>query len=286
MVNLHADDYGITPSQAKEILELRANDGHSGLTSVSIFANSPLMQEAAKLIAPLVDSGEMDVALHMNLVEGYALADPEQIPLLVDERGAFKRDFVSLMLCGAGPSGRELERQVRTEAAAQLQAFLRAFPDMKDGLRVDSHQHTHMVPAVFDGLMGAVSDSGATLRQVRVPVEDIAPYKKAGKADQISFANKLKNALLSHFAKRNARLLPDDVKSPAFCGVYLSGNMQAVDSLLLDELESHYGSDIEVLFHPVSVPASECLDPANEPFAQACASASRDAESATIRSLS
>jgi len=39
---IHADDFGITPGQAKAILSLSSSCGGSGaLNSVSIFANSP-----------------------------------------------------------------------------------------------------------------------------------------------------------------------------------------------------------------------------------------------------
>ena len=46
------------------------------------------------------------------------------------------------------------------------------------------------------------------------------------------------------------------------------------------------GRDLEVLFHPISVPVEQCLDPENLPFAQACASPNRDAEAELIASLS
>ena len=46
------------------------------------------------------------------------------------------------------------------------------------------------------------------------------------------------------------------------------------------------GRDLEVLFHPISVPIEQCLDPENLPFAQACASPNRDAEAELIASLS
>ena len=38
------------------------------------------------------------------------------------------------------------------------------------------------------------------------------------------------------------------------------------------------GKELELLFHPVSVPIHQCLDPHNKPFARACASVDRDEE--------
>ena len=47
---VHADDFGITVSQARAVLDLSsACDGQGALNSVSIFANSPAFEESAAL---------------------------------------------------------------------------------------------------------------------------------------------------------------------------------------------------------------------------------------------
>ena len=44
---VHADDFGITVSQARAVLDLSsACDGQGALNSVSIFANSPAFEES------------------------------------------------------------------------------------------------------------------------------------------------------------------------------------------------------------------------------------------------
>ena len=98
---IHADDFGITPGQAKDILSLSSSCGGDGaLNSVSIFANSPAFHEAASLAQPHANRGVLRVCLHLNLVEGPSIADPKRISLLVNERGMFDNDFVGLLQAG------------------------------------------------------------------------------------------------------------------------------------------------------------------------------------------
>ena len=64
-VAFHADDYGITEQQARDILALSSACGGDGaLSSVSIFVNSPAFEIAADLARPHVESGALRLALH------------------------------------------------------------------------------------------------------------------------------------------------------------------------------------------------------------------------------
>ena len=199
---VHADDFGITAWQARAILSLSDVCGGQGaLNSVSIFANSPAFEEAARLARPFVlagraaerkddnvasdhaaedelssgtaepdarpgraeASGGLSIGLHLNLVEGPCCADPTTIPLLVDERGMFRNDFVRLLMMSAGPQRRDLAAQTEIECETQIERFLQLFPEMRDGMRIDSHQHVHAIPLVFDALLAAA------LRAARAP---------------------------------------------------------------------------------------------------------------------
>lgn len=288
-ITIHADDYGITESQARAILGLSSACGGTGaLSSVSIFANSSAFPYASELARPYVASGKLKMALHLNLVEGAPCADAREIPLLVDERGMFRNDFVGLLKCSRGPARDELARQLEVEIAAQIACFLREFPQLKGAFRLDSHQHTHAVPAVFRAALIACEQEGVVLEHLRCPIEPLSPHRRVkSKLDPVNLA---KDALIASLWKRNAPLMPAGCKTSLFCGVLLSGRMDVVDSALIDafavEAASRHASGIEVLFHPISVPIEECLDPENEPFAQACASEGRDAEALCVAGLS
>lgn len=278
----HADDYGITLAQARAILALSSACGGAGaLQSVSVFANSPAFDDAAALAAPHVSSGALRAGVHVNLVEGPCLSDPATVPLLVDERGMFKHDFVGLWRASRGPQADAFRAQVRRECAAQIARFVDAFPDERLRLRADSHQHPHAIPAVFDALLDAVRDCGCALSQLRMPVEAVGPHVRHGGVGRLASANLAKDMLLWWLSRENWAKVPAGCATPAFCGVVLSGSMDRLDDATLKALAAHAaqeGRDLEVLFHPVSVPVEECLDPQNAPFAHACASPGRDAE--------
>ena len=286
-VVFHADDYGITEQQARDILALSsACGGHGVLASVSIFANSPAFDAAAALAQPFVQAGKLKMALHVNLVEGRPCAPAVEVPLLVNQRGTFCNDFVGLLKLSKSSQRWEFRRQLQRECEAQIARYLEAFPQMKDVLRVDSHQHTHAVPAVFDALMAAARAQGCTLAHVRCPVEPLAPHRAAG--SHMPPINLAKDALITWLWRSNRAKVPAGCESSLFCGVVLSGGMDAVTWPLVREFErmaADRAQNVEVLFHPVSVPVAECLDPHNTAFAEACASPARNREAECLRKL-
>lgn len=287
-VTIHADDYGITESQARGILQLSdACGGHGALGSVSIFANSPAFGAAAEMARPFVEAGNLKMAMHLNLVEGNPCADPAEIPLLVNDRGTFCNDFTGLLKLSMGGSREDLARQLEIEISAQIERYLSAFPQMNERFRLDSHQHTHAVPAVFRAALAACRAQGCTLEHLRCPVEPLAPHRVA--KSKLEPINLVKDALIASLWRKNRPLMPAGCKTSLFCGVALSGHMDQVNRKLIDafaaEAARRHSTGVEVLFHPVSVPVAECLDPENVAFASACAAPGRDAEAACVAQL-
>lgn len=337
---VHADDFGITAWQARAILSLSdVCGGRGALNSVSIFANSPAFEEAARLARPFVlagraaerkgdnvasdhaaggelssgtaepdarpgraeASGGLSIGLHLNLVEGPCCADPTTIPLLVDERGMFRNDFVRLLMMSAGPQRRDLAAQTKIECEAQIERFLQLFPEMRDGMRIDSHQHVHAIPLVFDALLAALTARGVRVERMRLPSEPLGPHRRCGTLALSGTANRAKALLLTWLCRRVHARVPDGCATPVFCGVVLSGKMSCATPQLARAFEEEASclaavraardhhpllpedAQVEMLFHPVSVPVEECLDPLNAPFASACASPERDEEAQTIR---
>lgn len=298
-VLFHADDYGITEEQAKDILKLSSACGGTGaLASVSIFTNSPAFDAAAALAKPFVSAGKLKIGLHLNLVEGYPVSPAGEVPLLVNDRGAFRHNFMGLLLESKGVHRRAFAQQVEKECTAQLERFLQAFPEKKAALRVDSHQHTHAIPVVTNALVRATENLGCTIEHLRAPVEPLAPHKAAailrselepGKPDpRITPDNRAKVVLLSKLWNSKNGGAHLGLPYSLFCGVALSAHMDEMDEELLRafaQSAAKLGVNAEVLFHPISVPVSQCLDPENTPFAQACASAARDREAKTLVAL-
>lgn len=311
MILFHADDYGITLKQARSLLSLSCACGGSGpLNSFSAFANSPCFEEAAALVAPYVvkwslpktgvdvDQGSnvtpagVFFGVHLNIVEGPCSAPASELPLLVDERGMFKMGFLEILKDSLGAMRYELQAEITYEFTAQIERFLRVFPEQRSVLQLDSHQHTHTIPLVFDALLDAVCRCDASIGRLRLPYESLEPYRSANLLSEVSFSNRLKLWLLNRLRRRTIHQVPASCSTSVFCGVALSGNMDKFSLTLMDALDAqvrhnpasscdakdHYKTDIELLFHPVRVVQEECLDPHNIAYAHACASDARERE--------
>jgi len=134
-----ADDFGLTPGVNRGIL--RAFQ-HGIVTSASLLVTGSAFEEAVNLAR---ENPELDVGLHLTLVEEQAVLGREGLPSLVDETGRFPR--TSSEFFRRAVLGRINWTEVEREIAAQIARF------QKTGLRlshIDSHQHLHMFPPVFE----------------------------------------------------------------------------------------------------------------------------------------
>jgi hopanoid biosynthesis associated protein HpnK len=137
-VIVNADDLGLTPRINRGILRA-FQDGI--VTSASLLVTGSAFEEAVALAR---ENPELDVGLHLTLVEERAVLGREVLPTLVDESGRLPRtsgEFLRRVVLG-----RINLDEVEREIAAQIARF------QKTGLRLshlDSHQHLHMFPPVF-----------------------------------------------------------------------------------------------------------------------------------------
>jgi chitin disaccharide deacetylase len=136
---VNADDLGLTPGVNRGVLRA-FRDGI--VTSASLLVTGSAFESAVALAR---QNSELDVGLHLALVEERAALDPEMVPTLVDETGRFPRtsaEFIRRAFLRR-ISWHEVEREI----AAQIALF------QKTGLRLshlNSHQHLHMFPPVFE----------------------------------------------------------------------------------------------------------------------------------------
>jgi hopanoid biosynthesis associated protein HpnK len=135
---INADDLGLTAGVNRGIL--RAFQA-GVVTSASLLVTGSAFDEAVALAR---QNPELDVGLHLALVEERAVLGRETLPTLVDETGRLPRT--------SGEFFRRAFRkrinwdEVEREIAAQIGLF------QKTGLRfshLNSHQHLHMFPPVF-----------------------------------------------------------------------------------------------------------------------------------------
>lgn len=252
----HADDFGANLEISEHILDCF----HEGaLNSLSVLPNSPYMAECMTLLEAY--RKDIAVSLHLNLAEGNCMAKAERVPLLVDKRGMFSVSFFRVLLLSFTRKRKELKRQLQIEMKAQIQAML---PYIRE-LRLDSHQHYHMIPLVLESIFDAIEELKQEGRQVpeitfiRIPAEPLLPFIK----HPILYLtyrpiNLVKNIVLNVLNLMDHRLLKlYRQKSAVFFGILLSGKMdiQRVSVLRGDfeKIAEKRGIPLEILCHPGGV---------------------------------
>lgn len=105
---------------------------------------------------------ELGVGIHLTLVNGFPVSDPKDIPSLVTEEGVFLDDYT--LFVKAFLKGKIRLADVRRELMAQAEKMGKTGLDLT---HVDSHQHMHVLPGIFDIALDA-ADS-LHIDAVRIP---------------------------------------------------------------------------------------------------------------------
>lgn len=265
----HADDYGVTLQQSERILDCCRN---GALNSISVLPNTPALKESLKILDETdPDGSQVRRVLHLNFVEGRPLAGAELVPLLADKSGYFDKSFIHFFWWSYFKRGRarqELKRQLKLEIAAQLRAVT-AENDYRI-TAIDSHQHYHMIPVIFDCLMEVLSDKDfetLDIQYIRIPVDPAAPlWKDMHMLMGVPKINWIKWCILKVNASRNKKILKNrGIKSPVFFGIFYTCEMKwEVVETLLPAYEAYADSkneELELMFHPGNLTAEyELLD--------------------------
>ncbi len=136
MLVVTADDLGLSDSVDRGIVAAH-RDGI--VRSTSLLVTFPRSAESAALARCEPD---LEVGLHIDLVEGTPVSDPSRVPTLVDGEGRF-RGMTELF---AGVStGRVRAGEIAAEVRAQVE---RARALGTPALAWDSHRHVHLFPLV------------------------------------------------------------------------------------------------------------------------------------------
>lgn len=265
MTFFNADDYGITPAQARHIRECREN---GRLTGVSAMPNSPYLPEAMRAIE---NAPSLRVAVHLNLTEGLCLSDPADIPLLAQADGRFYPSFARLFLLSLGPKRRALIDEMKRELTAQIERVLPLLGDRP--LRLDGHQHIQMIPAITRAVCELTAERGYAVDYMRWSCEPLAPYLRHPSLwRDFRPVNVVKNLVLntlSLFGRRYMRRM--GLSRGMAMGLVISGNLEyRLVSALLPDFErfaEKRGKALELVMHPGwGVGPGEGLDLPGGPF--------------------
>lgn len=277
--DIHADDYALTINTSKDMLEcMRAGklDSISIVTNMSCFdaCMELLYAEIPKLpFLPLM-------SVHLDFVEGKSLAGSKKAPDLVKkDSDLMGLGWGGLFFASYLPGKRKkIKSQLTCEIKAQLAkgesavkrcmeiARAAGVSCAQKGLRIDSHQHAHMIPVVWEALLTAVKDEGYPVEYIRnskevlgVFLTDVSLYKTYRPV------NFIKNRLLSLYSHKADRYCKANGQKPMYLwGLVMSGRM---DQKRIEKLypkmrakAERDGRELEILFHPGLMLAGEITD--------------------------
>ncbi|MEZ3444037.1 MAG: ChbG/HpnK family deacetylase [Lachnospiraceae bacterium] len=291
----HADDFGVTTGQSERILDCYQN---GALNSISVIANTPVLEETLEILNRAdPDKTRIRRVLHLNFVEGKPLSGAENVPDLVDSSGYFDKSFFRFFEWNYGKRGarrRGLVRQIKSEITAQL----RAVTSVCDyGITaIDSHQHYHMIPIVFDSLMEVLMEKEfehLRIHQIRIPVDPATPLMHDAQMRRgVPKINWVKWCVLKIYVGRNTKVLRGrGIESPVFFGMFYTCEMkkEVVEALLPAYVAyaDKKDQDLELMFHPGNLTVRhELLDARSEELVAFYMSDNRSYEAECLKLLS
>ncbi len=254
-IDIHADDFALSMNVSREVIRYIQN---GELDSISVIPNMSCFDSAVGLLKEQVSERKMPkYSVHLNMMEGHCLSNPREVPDLVDERGYFKVSWGSLVIDSFryGHHRNSIREQLKKEIRLQIERVRDSlYPEKM--LRIDSHQHTHMIPVVFDALVDAIQEGRYPIEYIRIPEEPQWPFiQTVSLWTSYSPINIIKNVVLNVFSKRNRRVirsmgLPYDL----LWGLVFSGHMDSRRVAKLWPAMMRYiekrDRTLEILFHP------------------------------------
>jgi predicted glycoside hydrolase/deacetylase ChbG (UPF0249 family) len=154
---VNADDMGLTPGICRAV---RRASAEGVVTSTSVLAVGTAFEQAA---ATVRDSGNLGLGAHLAIVgEDRPLLSAREVPSLVDREGRFPLSYRTVV--ARGMAGRIDADDVAREFGAQLERVRGIGVPVT---HLDTHQHTHLWPAVAGVVVDLARAAG--IRCVRLP---------------------------------------------------------------------------------------------------------------------
>ena len=219
------------------------------LNKISVFPNFENTD-----INDIFKNENIRVSLHLNLVEGKCMSDANELKLIADKDGNFKHSFLGLFKLSLFHY-KNFEKDIYKEIRAQVLYWKSILPNGR-AFCIDSHQHTHMIPSVFNALLKVLKDENIKTEYMRIPKEPLMPYIKT---PSLYFTycpvNIIKQWLLNFLYLFNrSKLKKYKIPTSYFFGILFSGKMdeKRVNKILPHyiKLSQKHKKDIEILFHP------------------------------------
>lgn len=161
-----ADDFGLSTA-VNEAIERGHREGILSTTSLMVAA--PATDDA---IERARRTPTLHVGLHVVLVNGRPALPPQQVPLLVDERGMFETGLFRAGVRYFFTPG--IRKQLEAEIRAQFAAFAASGLPLD---HVNAQNHLHVHPTVLSLILKVGREYG--VRAIRIPREPFWPSWRA-----------------------------------------------------------------------------------------------------------
>src|SRR3989304_4906126 len=157
---INADDFGLNEEVNEGILKSFRN---GILRSASLMANGNSFDHAVGIIH---SNPNLDIGVHLTLVEGKPIMAADKIPSLLNENGnlythaiKFTKKYFSEVI-NLGEAYEELNAQIRKVLDHGINIS-----------HIDSHQHIHMLPKILDLIIDLANQYN--IKFIRLPKENI-----------------------------------------------------------------------------------------------------------------
>ncbi len=180
---INADDFGLTSGVNQAVMDCYQQ---GSVSSATLMVNTEATEEAAALAR---NNPNLGLGLHFNLTLGRPVSPSVEVPSLVDQSGNFyRRSRAEWRLLARGFRRQDILREFQ----AQLKRYLDSGLDLT---HVDSHQHVHVLPGVFEMLASYCQEKGLPLR-----IPWVSPWSR-----KTSITRLLRTTLLKRLVSRNMK---------------------------------------------------------------------------------
>lgn len=287
-VDIHADDYALTIGTSKDILSCMEK---GELDSISIVSNMSCFRECMELLYQAIPALPFlpEMSVHLDFVEGRSLAGADLVPMLTRSGSDLMSvSWGKLFLLSHLPwKRRAAKEQLKREIKAQIetaQAAIRRAMDIakehgvscgQEDIRIDSHQHTHMIPVVWEALTEVIEEEHYRVEFIRNSKEMLGAF-----LSEISLwktyrpINFVKNILLSFYSRKVDRYAKMHGMEPMYVwGLVMSGHMDydRIVKLYPKIMRKAKKDDrvLEMIFHPGRMLPKEVSEEIDEEAAKA-----------------
>lgn len=267
--DIHADDYALTINTSKDIL-VCLREGT--LDSISIVPNMSCFEDCMALLYEEIPEMPFlpSMSVHLDFVEGRSLAGKEVVPdLTKQDSDLMGLGWSSLFAASYWPGKRrkikiQLKREIKAQIGRVQEAVERCtaiaqradVPCYQNGLRIDSHQHAHMIPVVWEAVTEVISEEGYQVEYIRNSKEPLGIFLTHPSLYRTYRPiNFVKNRLLAFYShKVDAYCKKRGMQQMYLWGLVMSGRMDKgrVERLYekMQKKADRKGRVLEILFHP------------------------------------